>query len=147
MQTIKTGFWRIVRRLSIGVLALYGVLALLSIYVFPGSYTDCERNTKDLNGGERIYAERKFKIILCGNGGDENFMHDKMRMQILSESGELLAQRKFYVDWNGAGPFELEYGDDYITYFDVSKGSNFENKVSMPPTWLDWIRARLPLVD
>jgi hypothetical protein len=147
MQARKVRIWKVIPILSIGAAAVYTSLGLVSIYVFPGRYTSCDRYTKSLNGGEKVYAGRKFRITLCGNGGDENFMRDKVRMQILSESGEVLAQRKFYVDWNGAGPFELSYGDDHLTYFDVAQDSNFEHKVSMPPTRLDWIRARLPLVD
>ena len=147
MQAPKTSVWKVIRILSIGAAVVYCALALLSTFVFPGRYTDCEKATKYLNGGEKVYADRKFRVTLCGNGGDENFMHDKIRMQIFSESGELLAQRKFYVDWNGAGPFELEYGEDHLTYFDVSGGTDFKRQVSMPPTWLDWVRARLPLVD
>jgi hypothetical protein len=147
MQTRKASAWKIGKRLLIAVLAGYFSLAVLVTYVFPTRYSDCERDTKELNGGERIYAGRKFKIVLCGTGGDENFMSDKIRMQIFSESGDLLAQRKFYVDWDGAGPFELEYGDGHLTYFNDSKNSTFENKVSMPPTRLDWIRARVPLID
>jgi len=94
-----------------------------------------------------VYAGRKFKIVLCGIGGDENFMNDKIRMQIFSESGDLLAQRKFYVDWDGAEMFELSYGDDHLIYIDQNRPNDYKRKVSMPPTWLDWIRARLPLVD
>jgi hypothetical protein len=125
----------------------YGVLALLSVYVPAKPYGDCEKDTKDLNGGERAYEGRKYKIILCGDGGDENFNHDKIRMQILSEGGELLAQRKFYVDWSGGWPFKLEYGRDHLIYPDITRPNDYKRKVSMPPTRLDWIRARVPLVD
>ena len=147
MQTSKAAVWKIARRGIIAALTTYGVLALLSIYVFHVRYTDCKIDTKYLNGGEKVYSGRKYKIILCGAGGDENYMHDKIRMQIYSESGTLLAQRKFYVDWQTNFRRPLVYSDEQVTYFDASEESGFEHKVSMPPTWLDWIRARLPLVD
>jgi hypothetical protein len=147
MQTSTTTVWKIVRTLLVLAAAVYAVLALFSIYVVPTQYKECERDTKYLNGGERVYAGRKYKIVLCGAGGDENFMHDEMRMQIFSESGNLLAQRKFYVDWNGLGPIKLVYGDDHLIYADLSDENDYKRKVTMPPTWLDWIRARLPLVD
>ena len=73
-------------------------------------------------------------------------MNDKIRLQIFSESGELLAQRKFYVDWMMTNwPSKLEYGPDYLTYYDASQQDNYEHRVSMPPTWWDWVKARLPL--
>ena len=147
MQTSTAIVWKVVRRLLIASVLGYGVLAILSLYVFQAHYPYCEEQTKYLNGGEKIYAGRKFNIVLCGTGGDENFNHDRIRMQIFSENGTLLAQRKCYVDWGGT-PIRIEYYDDHLFYFDdASKGSGFQNRVSMPPTLLDWIRARLPLVD
>ncbi|OAI62903.1 hypothetical protein RSP795_10155 [Ralstonia solanacearum] len=74
-------------------------------------------------------------------------MHDHIRIQVFSETGYLLAQRKFYVDWQTNFPRRIEYGPDYLTYFDASQQSGFKHRISMPPTWLDWIRARLPLVS
>jgi hypothetical protein len=142
MQTIR----KIALKLFIAAATIYAILALYSVY-FPTHYAKCERNTKRLNGGEKFYAGQKLKIVLCGDGGDENFDHDEMRMQILSDKGDLLAQRKFYVDWNGGGGIELEYGDDYLIYPDITRPNDYKRKVSMPPTRLDWIRARLPFVD
>jgi hypothetical protein len=147
MQTSTATVWKVVRKLLVVAVAGYGVLALLSIYVFQIHYPYCKEQTKYLNGGERVYAGRKFKIVLCGTGGDENFNHDRIRMQIFSDSGSLLAERKFYVDWNGVGPFKLAYTDDHLIYADLSYENDYKRKVSMPPTWLDWIRARLPLMD
>jgi hypothetical protein len=148
MQTKQLGALKIVRMTSIVAVFAYGVLALFSTYVVPSRYSDCERNTKELNGGEKVLAGRKYKIILCGDGGDTNFMQDKIRMQIFSESGSLLAQRHFYVDWPMTNVQKrLVYGDDYLIYFDPYRPDNYKRKVSMPPTRLDWIRARLPLID
>jgi hypothetical protein len=146
MQAILMDIGKLMRRLLVVVVVGYGVLASLSIYVFPTKYGNCEKDTKDLNGGERVYVGRKFNVVLCGSGGDENFMHDKIRMQIFSENGALLAQRKFYVDWPG-GVIKLKYNDDHLIYADPTRPNDYRRKVSMPPTWLDWIRARLPLVD
>jgi hypothetical protein len=127
---------------------VYGVLAILSV-AFPKQYRDCERDTKYLNGGEKVYAGRKLKIVLCGDGGwrDDSSMHDEIRMQIFSENGSLLAQRRFIVDWPDNGLRELSYGGDHLIYIDRSRPNDYKRKVSMPPTKLDWIRARLPLVD
>jgi hypothetical protein len=133
---------------ALAIYALLGVnayLALRQSSTFPAQYPFCEKHTKYLNGGEKFFAGRKFRIVLCGDWGAENFMHDEVRMQIFSDSGELLAQRKFYVDWGGEIP--LEYGEDYLIYFDLARHNDVRRKVSMSPTRLDWIRARLPLGD
>lgn len=148
MQINKLEVRKIVLIISIVAVTAYGVLAVLSTYVLPTQYSDCERDTKELNGGEKVFAGRKYRIVLCGDGGDENFMQDKIRMQIFSENGNLLAQRQFHVDWPMTNvPKKLVYGDDHLIYFDPSRPKDYKRKVSMPPTWLDWIRARLPLVD
>jgi hypothetical protein len=146
MQTSTATVWKIVRRLVVIAVVGYGVLAALSIYVFPTKYGDCENETRELNGGVKIYGGRKFDVVLCGDGGNENFNYDEIRMQIFSENGTLLAQRKFYVHW-GAGPIELKYHDDHLIYADPTRPNDYQRKVSMPPTLLDLIRARLPLVD
>jgi hypothetical protein len=146
MQTsIATG-WKIARSMLFAAVISYAVLVALAIYVFPTKYGDCEKDTKELNGGVKMYGDRKFNVVLCGDGGNENFNHDEIRMQIFSENGTLLAVRKFYVNW-GAGPIELTYHDDHLIYADPTRPNDYERKVSMPPTWLDWIRARVPLVD
>lgn len=147
MQTSTATIWRKARRLLVAAVAGYGVLVALSIYVFPTKYGNCEKDTSDLNGGVKVYGDRKFNVVLCGDGGNESFNHDKIRMQIFSENGTLLAQRKFYVNWNGGGPIELKYYDDHLVYADAARRYDYKRKVSMPPTRLDWIRARLPFVD
>ena len=147
MQTSAANVWKVARRLLTVAALGYGVLATLSIYVIPTDYGDCEKDTRDFNGGVKIYGDRRFNVVLCGDGGNENFNHDEIRMQIFSENGILLAQRKFYVNWNGGGPIKLVYRENYLIYTDVTHQKLFEGKVSMPPTWFDWIRARVPFVD
>lgn len=137
---------KIARRALIVALIIYGVIFALDKR-FPDRFYDCERDTKLLRGGVKIYGGVKYSVVLCGAGGDENFMGDKIRLQVFSENGELLAQRKFVVDWITNFPRELEYGPDYVTYYDASQQSRFEHRISMPPTWWDWVRARLPLLN
>lgn len=132
------------------------VVVLLLIYAaifvldkkFPDKFYDCEYDTNALHGGIKIYGEKRYSLVVCGVGGDENFMNDKIRLQVFSEKGELLAQRKFHIDWMMTNfPKELKYGPDYVIYYDNSQQSNFEHRISMPPTWWDWARARLPLMN
>ena len=138
---------KVVSRFMIAALVLYGVVFVLD-RKFPDKFYECEQDTKDLNGGIRNFDGRGFNIVLCGTGGDESRMNDKIRLQIFSESGELLAQRKFYVDWMMTNwPSKLQYGPDYLTYYDASQQDNYEHRISMPPTWWDWVRARLPLLN
>jgi hypothetical protein len=147
MQTGKARLRKIAFRIFIVAATVYSICAAFSVFVAPTQYADCERNTKELNGGERSISGHKLKVVLCGDGGDENFNNDKIRMQVFSAGGELLAQRKFIVNWHGSGPFPLEYGSGHLTYFDASKGGDFEHKLNLPPSPLDWIRARVPLAD
>jgi len=138
---------KVASRFMIAALVLYGLLFALD-RKFPDKFYECEQDTNDLGGGVKTFDGRRFNIVLCGTGGDENRMNDKIRLQIFSESGELLAQRKFYVDWMMTNwPSKLEYGPAYLAYYDASQQDNYEHRISMPPTWWDWVRARLPLLN
>lgn len=125
---------------------LYIALAFV-IKTHPQQFSDCERDTKLLNGGIKVYGDQKLNVVLCGAGPDENQMNDKIRLQVFSEYGNLLAQRTFYVHWDTNADRELVYGNDHLTYFDASQNNDYIHKVSMPPTWIDWIKARLPLLN
>jgi len=147
MQTRKAGLLKLPQGIGFVTIGVYVTASVLLSHVFPPNYDNCEKNTRDLNGGTKIYGEKKFNVILCGNGGDENFMHDKIRMHIFSEQDELLAERTFYVDWESNRLRKLVNGRDYLLYFDASQNNGYRHKISMPPTWLDWMRARLPLAN
>ena len=146
METIKTITSKSLQILFLCALAAFAATAAF-IYSFPTRYADCERHTKLLNGGVKTYDSKKFNVVLCGAGWDNNRMNDWVRLQIWSENGALLAQRSFRVDWDTNFPRELEYTKDHLTYFDASQDNDFEHTVSMPPTWWDWVRARLPLLN
>ncbi|MGN6085736.1 hypothetical protein [Trinickia sp.] len=137
---------KIVRWSVVAVLIIYGMIFAID-KIFPDKFYNCKRDTSYLRGGIKIYGGQKYNIVLCGTGGDENFTGDEIRLQVFSEKGELLAQRGFVVNWITNFPRELEYGPDYVTYYDASQQSGFEHRISMPPTWWDWIKARLPLFD
>ena len=112
------------------------------------NFSDCAMYTKSLKGGMKVFDGKKYNVVLCGTGGDENAMDDRIRLQIFSADGELLAQRKFHVHWMMANfRKELAFSGDHLTYYDNSQQSNFEHRISMPPTPWDWISARLPLLS
>ena len=80
-----------------------------------------------------------------GNAPD-SYVDEKIRLQIFNEKGDLVALRHFAVNRDSNPRGELEYHPDHITYYDRSAES-YEKTIAMPPTTLDWIRARIPLLD
>src|SRR5690348_7816187 len=75
---------KIARRVLIVALIIYGIIFALDKR-FPDRFYDCERDTKLLQGGVKIYRGVKYSVVLCGTGGDENFMGDKIRLQVFSD--------------------------------------------------------------
>ena len=87
---------------------------------------------------------------MCGTGGEDSMLlyrPDEIRLQIFNQQGDLVALRHFAVNLGSKPGGPPEYHPDHITYFDISSKRNFEKTISMPPTALDWIRARIPLLD
>lgn len=146
MQTIKRIVVKLIKITAVCALIVLAALIALD-HFFPVRYSNCERYTKWLNGGLREYEGKKFNIVLCGAGWDKNRMNDWVRLQVWSEHGSLLAQRTFLVDWDSNFPRDLEYNKDHLTYYDASQQDDFVHHITMPPTWWDWVRARLPLLD
>lgn len=130
------------------VLVIYLLLALFDKFVTDKAYGECEKYTLSLNGGVKVYQGKQYKIVLCGDGGDSNQNNDHIRMQIRNQSGSLLAQRRFVIDWDSPNAEKkLIYDNDRITYFDMSDENKSARVIAMPPAVSDWIRARIPLVD
>ncbi|QNB09992.1 hypothetical protein G5S34_16780 [Herbaspirillum frisingense] len=85
---------------------------------------------------------------MCGTGGnDQDGTDDDIELKVFNDQGTLLARRHFSVNWYAGRSFHqpLAYGSDFVSYFDVTAHSTFEQRLSIPPTAWDWIRARLPL--
>ena len=116
----------------------------LLILAFPPTYHSCDYYTEKLNGGVKEFQGKKFKINMCGTGGDDNSNNDEIRLEIFSEQGELLAERYFLADLGGSFDYELEYHPNHIMYFDSTDDNDFDKTIPMPPTAIDWLRARLP---
>jgi hypothetical protein len=109
----------------------------------PESYGKCDLYTEEMSGGIHTFQGQRYNIVLCGlkRGIDpENIHYDEIRLAVYSMQGELLAERYFEFYW---GLRELRYGKDYLMYAD-GDGEGYATKMAMPPTRLDWIRARLP---
>lgn len=130
-------------------LALYSIVFVIINYLAPPKYIACDLYTKEMNGGIRTLEGKSYKIVLCGywgNIGPDGYSgrSDQVRLQIFSEEGDLLAQR-YFEPVTGLGKFgiELRYGTGYLIYND-GEGPGFQTRLAMPPTRLEWIRARLP---
>ncbi|AKN68283.1 hypothetical protein G5B88_15860 [Herbaspirillum seropedicae] len=85
---------------------------------------------------------------MCGTGGnDQDGTDDKIELKVFNDQGTLLARRYFSVNWYAGKGFHqpLTYENDSVRYIDVTENSEYEKRLSIPPTKWDWIRARLPL--
>lgn len=134
-----------VTRKNVIAVALVLVLAIPSLALWK-SYEGCERYTQALNGGTKEFGGEKYKFEMCGaprSFGDG----DEIRLQVKGPSGDVLAERYFAVRTiNDAAPREIEYGDDNIFYYDQSKSSPLRF-IAMPPSRMDWVTARIPLLQ
>jgi hypothetical protein len=140
---------KIIKRCLITLGTLYLAIILLDNYILPTDYRACEIYTEQMNGGIQTFQGRRLNIRLCGlsdQGPVNPFYSDEVRLQVFSLEGELLAER-FFEPLRGMGDFGLylKYGNDYLIYND-GELSGFQTKMAMPPTKLDWIRARLPRI-
>ena len=120
--------------------AIFMGVGLLTHFNQP-TYGRCDALTKELNGGKKDFHGVVFEVKLCGadikNG-------TKIKLQVFSNSGELLAQRYFSYYVNSATERDLSEGADSIIYFDSARESPMQS-IPIPPTRWDWIQARLPL--
>ncbi|WP_184000865.1 hypothetical protein [Paraburkholderia bryophila] len=133
---------------SIAIFLMIGGYACVCLYEFvmPTQYARCDFYSQKLSGGVKIFDGKNYKVSLCGTGSDDMQSGDEIRLQVFSDTGVLLATRYFSVNWNESFPNSLEYGPDRITYYD-NNGRDFKTHLFMPPTALDWVRARIPLLN
>jgi hypothetical protein len=115
-------------------------------------YIDCQRYdfNNSLNGGVKVINGRRYTINICGSGINDSYFFgdgmDSVQLQILNERGELLAERRYKVFWGGRPGHEpIVIGQDSITYQDDERQEGYT--IDMPPTTVDWIKARLPLFN
>lgn len=146
MQSRGKNVKRAVVALVLLALAGYSALCIFA-YVFPPTYTNCQRYTHDLNGGIRTLGAKTYDIRMCGTGGDDNSNEDEIELTVSSEQGELLAKRHFTVHWMANLHEPLAYKEDKLVYYDFSTHNNFKKSVTLPPTPIDWVRARLPFFN
>jgi len=139
-QKIKKKSLIVLSAVAIG----YAFIWIISLF-HQSSYADCDYYTKSLNGGIKDFKGKKYTVKMCSTKffwGDGS----QVRLQILDDMGELKALRYFIFYWNDSADKELEYGDDVILYYDNSQSVPLKS-LKMPPSKIDWIRARLPLFN
>jgi hypothetical protein len=125
---------------------LYALLFIFINYIRPLDYLKCELYTEEMNGGVHTFQGKEYKVVLCGLNGlidASNYPDDEVRLHVFSMDGELLAERYLKPLTGTDVSLRLKYGSDYLIYND-GEGSGFQTKMTMPPTFFERIRAKLP---
>ncbi|WP_288407122.1 hypothetical protein [uncultured Herbaspirillum sp.] len=76
--------------------------------------------TQKLNGGLNQFKDQRYRIEICGAGPNDSGNHDPIRLRVFDTDG--------------------------ISYFDFSSEDPIKT-LRMPPSLLDWLKARIPLLD
>jgi hypothetical protein len=118
----------------------------LSAYGGDGyGYAFCEYFTNKMEGGWREFQGEKYKLQMCGSSIYEpayrvNAVGHKIRLAVFDESGDLRALGYFTTEHENYFPVE-------ISETSIELGYDSEKRIiKMPPSKLEWIRARLPSI-
>lgn len=138
-------------RLALIIGAAAGLLAVgCAVFFLWGNYdyTDCQHHNYNnkLNGGVKEFGGEKYTVNICGSGVNNSHLFgdsmDSVQLTISDEQGQILARRRYKVFWDGQPGHEpLTIGPHSITYQDDEKQADYT--ITMPPTFIEWIRARL----
>lgn len=138
---------RYYRRFSlIYLLVLFYCLSILITNISSPIYKKCDAYTQKLNGGLRQFDDKTYRIQICGSGPNDSGNHDHIRLQVFNSADSLQAIRYFRIDWDFSLDNSLKYDADGIQYLDFSS-DELDQRLYMPPSVLDWVRARIPLLD
>ncbi|WP_059004243.1 hypothetical protein [Pseudomonas syringae] len=134
---------------------LFLVFVSISLVVYAALFSlldnsSCQHynHTGKLKGGSKSFNNKTFTINICGAGVNNSLFNgdgmERVRLTISDDQGELLARRYYKVFWDGQPGHEpLKVSEDSIVYQDDKEQK--DHTITMPPTRLEWIRARLPL--
>lgn len=152
MQSIRTYVKKPVFVAIFIIAIVIGFVFVFSDFLNQIDDTDCQRYnyTEKLNGGVKEFQGKKYKINICGSGVNSSHIFggsmDKVELTIFDEHGELLAKKHYKVFWDGQpGHAPLTIGKDSITYQDDEKQK--DHTIIMPPSFIDWIQARISLFN
>jgi len=80
------------------------------------------------------------------NNGFFASSNEQVRIVVADERGTTLATRLFFVFWGGRpGNESIEIRDGKLIYFDAGDEYDGTRSISMPPTAIDWIAAKIPI--
>ncbi|QJP69074.1 hypothetical protein HJC54_01275 [Burkholderia glumae] len=142
------------RRIAAAAIALLVLVAGAATLTFWGNhdYTDCQRHNYNskLNGGLKEFDGKKYTINICGSGTNNSHFFgdsfDAVVLTITNEQGDVVAKRRYKVFWDGVPGHEpLAIGKNSITYQDDEEQA--DHTITMPPGFIDRIRARLPFFN
>jgi hypothetical protein len=130
----------------IGIFSLANYIAAFD----PGYNCQKYNYNEKLNGGVKEYQGKKYTINICGSGvnnGRFGDYTDEVRLEVFNEQRELVAVRYYAVFWGGEpGAHPIEVHQDSISYQNEDKDAYFKHgSITMPPTFIDWIRLKIPL--
>ncbi|MDR6583968.1 MULTISPECIES: hypothetical protein [Herbaspirillum] len=134
----------------LGVISLIFLGVGLLVHLSRPHYARCDfyDSPDTLDGGVKLLNGVSYRFQLCGSGGhDQDGTDDEIELKVFNDKETLLARRYFSVNWYAGRSFHapLRYEADAVRYIDVTENSEFDKRLSMPPTKWDWIQARLPL--
>lgn len=149
-QTFKANLKRSLSIFFSFAFTIYACMVLFDT-LFPTEYGRCDFFNERLNGGVKKFQHQNLKVQFCGAEWHNNILSHgdyRIRLQVFSEQGELLATRYFTVNYGDGFERVIEYHPDSIKYYDFADhyDDDFESTLAMPPTTLDWMRARIPLL-
>ncbi|WP_257010146.1 hypothetical protein [Burkholderia ubonensis] len=138
--------------LAIVTLSFLTAFYLFSVRGVTTDDTDCQRfnyNAK-LNGGIKQVDGTTYIVNICGSGGRGNGFftnqNEQVKIVVADAHGSTLATRLFFVFWGGRpGNEPIEIRDGKLIYFDASDEYDGTRSISMPPTAIDWVAARIPI--
>lgn len=114
--------------------------------------TDCQRfdYNAELNGGIKQVDGRTYIVNICGSGSQHGGFfadqNEQIKIVVADAHGSTLATRLSFVFWGGRpGDEPIEVRNGKLTYFDASDRYDGMRSISLPPTTLDWIAARIPI--
>ncbi|MCO8402848.1 hypothetical protein ABEG10_38345 (plasmid) [Burkholderia cenocepacia] len=142
------------KRLGLTVVTL-GLLACFSLISFGGiriDDTDCQHfnyNVK-MNGGIKQVDGTTYIVNICGSGASRHGFfadqNEQVKLIVTDVYGSTLATRLFFVVWDGRpGEDTIKIRNGKLIYFDAADEYDSERSISMPPTAIDWIAARIPI--
>ena len=139
-------------RLAIVTLGFLAFFYLVNFRGITTDDTDCRHfnyNAK-LNGGVKQIDGTTYVVNICGSGHRGNGLfadqNEQVKIVVSDTRGSTLASRLFYVFWDGRPGHEpIEIRDGKLFYFDASDTDDSTRAISMPPTAIDWIAARIPI--